>query len=261
MALKAKLDTLDGLPDAVAAEYKEVVEGDKKHYVLDAEGIEDVSGLKSALSKERGARSEYEKLLKKVGLKTDKASLDAFVASLGEDTLEEALDKARKAQPDVDAAVKNAKKLEREKGELTSVVNTQSAFIDQLVRENALKDVLADKEIEGNTVLLMPHLLKETKTVLDEDAGGDTPVYKAVVIDAKTKEVRTKGGKEVTLKDLVLEYKSKPGFEDAFGGTGASGSGARPSANPAGGGSGSRKSQNDAVAAKRSQAGSSYNIV
>ena len=52
MALKAVLtkEEFDGLEDSLKKLY---VEKDGK-YLLDAEGVEDVSGLKSALEKERG---------------------------------------------------------------------------------------------------------------------------------------------------------------------------------------------------------------
>src|SRR5687767_7236901 len=138
MALKAQLDSLDGLPEAVAKEYKEVKDGDKVRYVLDAEGVEDVSGLKSALSKERKARTEAEKLMKKLGLKADEESLTAFMEKLGDQTLEEALDAATKAAATADEgtkAVKAAKKLQTELEQKTKEVEVISAFVDTLVRE------------------------------------------------------------------------------------------------------------------------------
>ena len=53
MGLKAILETLDEVPEALRAFY---VERDGK-FVLDADGVEDVTGLKSALEKERGDRA------------------------------------------------------------------------------------------------------------------------------------------------------------------------------------------------------------
>lgn len=61
MALKAVLDTLDGLDAALHAHYTKGADG---KFRLDAEGVEDVSGLKSALQKEREGRSTAEKALK-----------------------------------------------------------------------------------------------------------------------------------------------------------------------------------------------------
>ncbi|WP_028793467.1 hypothetical protein [Thalassobaculum salexigens] len=53
MPLPAYVDTLDALPEAVRAFYVETEDG---RWRLDAEGVEDVSGLKSALEKERAER-------------------------------------------------------------------------------------------------------------------------------------------------------------------------------------------------------------
>lgn len=54
MALKAILETLDGVPEALHEFY---VQKDGK-YVLDAEGVEDVKGLKSALQREKAERKK-----------------------------------------------------------------------------------------------------------------------------------------------------------------------------------------------------------
>jgi hypothetical protein len=53
MALPATVDSLDELPEALHAHYAETGDG---RFRLDAEGVEDVSGLKSALEKERAER-------------------------------------------------------------------------------------------------------------------------------------------------------------------------------------------------------------
>lgn len=60
MALKLKLDTLDGLDDAIKALY---VAKDGK-FELSVDGIEDTGGLKTALQKEREARAKLEGSLK-----------------------------------------------------------------------------------------------------------------------------------------------------------------------------------------------------
>mgnify|MGYP003669241736 CR=1 FL=1 len=55
MPLPAESETLDTVPEAARAFYVETGDG---RFRLDAEGVEDVSGLKSALEKERAARRE-----------------------------------------------------------------------------------------------------------------------------------------------------------------------------------------------------------
>lgn len=262
MALKARLETLDGLPEAIAKEYKEVKEGDTVHYMLDAEGIEDVSGLKSALGKERASRTKLEKVAKKLGIKVeDETAVNALLESLGDDTLEEALAKAKAAAASADdgtKAVAQAKKLQSQLTEAIAERDSLNSAVDRMVRESAIRTAV--DEVEGNVVLVMPHLLPQTKVVKEDGADGEE--FVARVIDTKTKEVRMKGGKEMTLAELVEEVASKPEFADAFPGTGASGSGAtsQRKRDTAGGGSGSRATpQPDAVTAKK--ASGTYNAV
>jgi hypothetical protein len=53
MTLPAYLDNLDDLPEALAEHYIAMADG---RFRLDAEGVEDVTGLKSALERERQRR-------------------------------------------------------------------------------------------------------------------------------------------------------------------------------------------------------------
>lgn len=64
MPLPAVTDTLDAVPEAARTFYLETGEGT---FRLDAEGVEDVSGLKSALEKERAARKELKAELESRG--------------------------------------------------------------------------------------------------------------------------------------------------------------------------------------------------
>jgi ribosomal protein L12E/L44/L45/RPP1/RPP2 len=258
MTLKAKLDTLDGVDPVLAKEYKKVEHDGVTEFLLDAEGVEDVTGLKSALSKERTAAQRLSKALKKLGLKDDEASVNTLMEKLGDKTVEEVIEElGAKPGETTEAVTKALKPLQRQLSERDEAIASQGSFIDRLVRENQLKDVLALPDVDGNPVLLLPHLLKETKVV--EEDGADGKEYVAKVVDPKTKEVRTKGGKEMSLKDLCLEYKDKPEFEGAWYGTGASGSGARQSQREVTEGSGGRKVSKDAVGEKRKTG--SYNAI
>ena len=60
MSLQLTVDTIDSLPEAVREFYEE---RDGK-FSLKVEGIEDTSGLKSALKREREAREAAEKVAK-----------------------------------------------------------------------------------------------------------------------------------------------------------------------------------------------------
>ena len=207
--LKAVLESLDGLPDSQKELYTEDSDG---KFRLNAEGVEDVGGLKSALEKERKARKEAEGKLKKVGdidvdeyerLKTESEER----AEKGDDT-EKKLQSAQK-KFDREIAERDAKLLARDKK------------IHQLVAENVAKDAI--EAAGGRPKVLLPHVLASTK-VIEED--GD---FVAVVVDAKGNERTGKSGdKRFSLEDLVLELKSDDEFASAFNGTGASGSGGPP---------------------------------
>ncbi|WP_420562615.1 hypothetical protein [Thalassobaculum sp.] len=94
MPLPAYVDDLDALPEAVRAHYVQTEDG---RWRLDAEGVEDVSGLKSALEKERAER------------KALKAELAALTG--GEEVPAEP-DPAPEPEPEVPAPVDRAPVLE-----------------------------------------------------------------------------------------------------------------------------------------------------
>jgi len=88
MALPATVDTLADLPEAVQAHYVETEDG---RFRLDAEGVEDVSGLKSALEKERAERK---------ALKAALAARDAAAEPAASDAAETAAEPSK--GPDVE---------------------------------------------------------------------------------------------------------------------------------------------------------------
>lgn len=205
--LKAVLDTLDGLPDAQKELYDEGTDG-KFH--LQAEGVEDVGGLKSALEKERRGRKEAEAKLKKTG------DIDPDEYERLRTESEERSEK----EGDVEKKLTTAqKRFDREKAELEAKVLARDNKIHQLVAENVAKDAI--EAADGKPKVLLPHVLAKTK-VVEED--GD---FIAIVLDEKGNERPAKSGdKRFSLSDLVLELKADDEFAGAFNGTGASGSGA-----------------------------------
>jgi hypothetical protein len=208
--LKAVLDTLDGLPDGQKSLY---VETDDGKFRLDAEGIEDVGGLKSALDKERRAKKELSDKLKKLGDididEIEKLRADAEERAEKGDDIEKKLASAQK-------------KFDREKAELDTKLLARDKKIHQLVAEDKARDAI--EAAGGRPKVLLPHVLTNTK-VIEED--GD---FVAVVIDEKGNERTAKSGdKRFSLEDLVLELKADEEFASAFNGTGASGTGAPPS--------------------------------
>lgn len=188
MALKLTLDNLDGVDEAIKALY---VEQDGK-FKLAVDGLEDTSGLKSALEKERKARREAEQRAK---------------LALGEDELEEferlraEAAKARGAEDIVNQLrARHQKEIEaREKQ-----AQAYRAHLEKTVLESTASKLLA--EHNGNVGLLMPHIQSALRV---EEADGQFQVVPA---------------NAASLEEVVTGLKTT--FPAAFADSGHSGSGA-----------------------------------
>ncbi|RLE28255.1 MAG: hypothetical protein DRJ65_00060 [Acidobacteria bacterium] len=208
MGLKTKLDTLDGLDDALKGLY---IEKDGTFY-LDAD-LEDVSGLKSALEKERAERRRL------------KAEADKFAG----------VDPDRYAKLIKDAEDADAKKAADEgnwdalRDQLTTKhseeMEAKDLKVSQLVTtvEHQLIDVEAVRalaEAGGVSELLLPHVKSRARAV-EEDG-----VYVVRVIDEKGKtRISDAAGTPMTIKNLVAEMKTNETYMPAFAASGESGSG------------------------------------
>ena len=209
MALKLTLDSLDGLDDGTKALY---AEKDGK-YRLDVEGIEDTSGLKSALEKERTARRELEKRAK---------------AALSEDDMEEYARLKAEADKgkDKDEILKgmrsrHEKELELAKQEASRV----KAQLEKTVLESTATQLLAKNG--GNVSLLLPHIMGQIKA---EEVDGTLSVVPASA---------------ATIDDVVKGLKTT--FPAAFADSGHSGSGATGGQAGAGGAKPMPRAQFDAL--------------
>ena len=188
MALKLIVDSLDGLDEGTKGLY---AEKDGK-YRLDVEGIEDTSGLKSALEKERTARRELEKRAK---------------AALSEDDMEEYARLKAEADKgkDKDEILKgmrsrHEKELELAKQEASRV----KAQLEKTVLESTATQLLAKHG--GNVSLLLPHILGQLRP---EEIDGNLSVVPASA---------------ATIDDVMSGLKSS--FPQAFAAPATSGSGA-----------------------------------
>lgn len=228
MALKAILDSIDDAPDALREHY---TEQDGK-FVLAVEAVggfalEDVSGLKSALGKERTTREKLERDV--VAFK----DLDPDKARKALTELEElkAIDPAKEADKIASAKFEAAKTqlLEKHNADLTERegrIKTLSGAVDGLVREQRATAAIA--EAKGAVDLLLPHVLRFTRTV--EKDGK----FSVEVIDAEGNgRIADSKGSPMTIKDLVAEMRGSETFGRAFDGDGQSGSGKTPD-NPGG---------------------------
>ena len=188
MALKLTLDTLDGVDETIKPLY---VEHDGK-FKLAVDGLEDTSGLKSALEKERKARRDAEQRAK---------------LALGEDELEEferlraEAAKARGAEDIVNQLkARHQKEIEaREKQ-----AQAYRASLEKTVLESTASKLLA--EHKGNVSLLMPHIQSALRV---EEAEGQFQVVPA---------------NAASLEEVVTGLKSA--FPAAFSDSGHTGGGA-----------------------------------
>ena len=188
MGLKLIVDSLDGLDDGVKSLY---AEKDGK-FRLDVEGVEDVTGLKSALEKERSARRDLEKRMK---------------TALSEDDLEEYARLKAEADKgkDKDEILKSMrarheKELEQSRQEAAAV----KARLEKTVLESTATQLLAKHG--GNVSLLLPHILGQLRP---EEIDGNLSVVPA---------------NAATIDDVVSGLKSS--FPQAFAAPATSGSGA-----------------------------------
>lgn len=235
MALKALLESLDGLNDDLKAHY---VEKDGK-FVLGVEpvggySLEDVSGLKTALGKERTQREKLERdVVKFKDIDPDKAR-----TALTELEELKKLDPASEADKIANGKFEAAKaqlleKHTKEIGTRDERINTLSGAVDKLLREAQATAAIADAK--GSVELLLPHVLAHTRV---KEVDGKF-IVEVIDHDGNVKISDAKGT-PMTIQGLVAEMRASDTFGRAFDGSGHSGSGKQPGSG--GGGAAVKKS-------------------
>jgi hypothetical protein len=201
----------------------------KKRFRIDAEGVEDVTGLKSTVT---GLRTDNRKLKERAKLLDgidDETEVDKIV-ELGRAALER--QKSGKPNDEVEN-IRTSMTREREKevGKLTNQINGMKASLEEALIENAAVVALSEADTKGNSKLLLPHIRGQAG-IVEVEGEGDIPRFEARVFEGSGKDRKErldgKTGKPMTIKALVAEMKTKDDFADAFDGSGASGSGAPP---------------------------------
>jgi hypothetical protein len=117
-----------------------------------------------------------------------------------------------------------------EKTKLESQITTLNTRIQTREKKLAISAALTAKD--GNTTLLMPHLLEQT--AVEED--GDE--YVVFAVDRKGQPIVGADGKKKTVEQLVAELSEDPKYLDAFKAPAVGGSGARGSSAGTAGGNG-----------------------
>lgn len=229
MAIKAVVETTDGLDDALKGLY---VERDGK-FVLDVEpvdgiALEDVTGLKTALGKERTTRETLEKqVIKFKDIDPDKAR--EALAKL--DELAQ-IDPAKEADKIANTKFEAAKAqlLEKHTGEITTRderISHLTKTVESLLIDQAATAAIA--EAKGSVDLLLPHVRSHTR--VKEVEGRFT--VEVIDKDGNVKIADAKGAPQ-DIKGLIAEMKASEIFGRAFEASGNTGSGKQPS-NGAGG--------------------------
>lgn len=220
MALKLTVDTLDGVDEPLRALYEP--DGDK--FKLKVDGLEDTSGLKTALQSERQARATYERQAKQWGAlgKTPEEINELLVAQAKaeEDKLNKAgeWDKLRAQMND-----KHAAELQAERDRNAAKDKALARF---MIDGEAAKAIAAAK---GVPELLLPHVQRFARMV---ESDGD---YSVQIVDAKGDPRVNAKGEPLTISDLIAEMRASDVFGRAFDGTDKSGSGKPPGVHGGGG--------------------------
>lgn len=210
MALKLTVDSTEGMDDALKALY--VQDGDK--FKLDVDGIEDTSGLKTALQKERRAASELEKKTKaweRLGKTPDE------IQELLEAQEKTARTEAEKrGEFDKILAQVNEKNAQALKAKDDAIVAMRKRIESELIDKNAIAAIAAAK---GKPKLLLPHVQRHVR--VDEN-------FNVMVVDDKG-DPRVNGkGEPLGISDFIDEMRQSEDFGAAFEGSGQSGSGTPP---------------------------------
>lgn len=237
MALKAVLDTLEGLSEELKKEYKEITEGDSKgKFMLDVTAVlglalDDTSKLKTALQKERSAVEEAKKSLKAFKDIDPEAAREALAK----------LDEIKNFNPDQKVAEGVRQREEQLVKKHKKEIDEQNLSSEALRKQ--LEEVLVDNAVvnavngaKGNLKLLqLP--VKNAVRMRKTDGGK----YIVEVVDADgTARVSPKAGSQdlMTISELINEMKSSDDYSAAFASSGASGSGTENNGNGNGKGSG-----------------------
>lgn len=186
MGLKLVLDTLDGLDESTTKLYAKGADG---KFRLDVDGVEDTSGLKSALQKERKRADDLEKVAKKFeGLDPDEVRV--LLSRLGDDEdaklikegkFEELIGrKTEKMRKDFE------KKLEAAKKEVDSAAAKAGRW-SQRVLDNALREAAVKAGLHAHAI---DDALFRGRAMFSLDEDGN-----AVQLDRDGQVVMGKNGK------------------------------------------------------------------
>jgi hypothetical protein len=218
--LLAVLESLDTLPEPIREYY---VEKDGKFY-LEAEGVEDVTGLKSALAKERKARQDAEAKIKELrdvipGIEDPKKVAETLLKIEELQQFDPTKEAEKIAEQKYNAREKQL--LERHRAEVETERSKAGNLFGQLKR--VMVDAVATKAIadqKGAVELLLPHIQNQARLRQDGEK------FIVEILDGTgAPRIGDSNGSLMTIEQFVSEMKASPVFGRAFDGAGSSGSG------------------------------------
>lgn len=223
MAIKAVLESLDGLSDQTVKLSDLYVERDGK-FLADVEAVggialEDVQGLKDALGRERENVAKFER---KLGAfkDLDPAKAREALEKVGQMADWTPEDKVREqiAAREKQLLEKHAKEL----GDRDGSIKHLTAQIEKHLVEAAATAALGKHK--GNVELLLPHVKAHTR--VEKDADGNF-VARVVGPDGNVRVTMKQGSTDpMGIDEFVASMRENPTYAPAFEGTGQSGSGA-----------------------------------
>lgn len=224
MALKLTVDSLDSVPEALHGEYEE---HDGK-FRLKVDGLEDTSGLKSALDKERKAAKDLAAKMKRwesLG-KSDEEIAELIAAQ------EKAAEEDAKKKGDFDALRKQDRdKYEKEKADLSKELDAARASERGAIIENKLTTALVKAGATEEGIDLLPDRLAARIDIKTVDGKRSIRITQA---DGETPLAGSGQDGLATFDDLVKEAVNK--WPSLFKGSGAGGSGKQPGSDARGSG-------------------------
>lgn len=198
--LKLELDSFDGVDESIQAFYEEK---DGK-YRLKVDGIEDTGALKRAKEHEVAARKQAQEEAK---------ALKARLQEIEENSRKAAEDGLRK-NGDVESLDKSwQEKLAKREKELLDQVNGRDNHIRKLLVDSVGIKIASDLALDGNTEVLLPHIL--SRLAVDFRDGEPVTV------------VKDKAGNlsALSVEELHEEFANNPAFASVIRGSKASGAG------------------------------------
>ncbi len=234
MALRAILDSLDGLPADVAQEYaKDETSGKFRLSVEPVDGFEldNVTGLKNALGAARGEKDTLEAKLREFGDISPSKARDGLAALRKLEKLDPNADVDKIVQTKLDAQLEQIKSKHGEEiGKRDKDLTRLRSIVEQQLIDNAAKNAIL--EAKGDPLLLLPHVKSSMK--LRELEDGSFSVQ--IVDDKGNPRIKDSQGALMGVQDLVAEMRGHSSFARAFEATGKTGAGTAASGAGQGGG-------------------------